>query len=207
MEKNDKVIKETAKGFKWNGLKKKDLVLLFLAGILLAFGTVPKWFTKEESKKDDNLPVTKQIKTESTTNRVGDMEYVEYYEKKLKKILEMTEGVGKAEVVITLNTSKEQVVLKDYPYSEEKLNETDQEGGSRVSSQVHSEEATVLVQTPSGQTSPYVTKEIEAQIEGVVVLAQGGKDAYVVTAIVNACEALFDVPAHKVRVLTMQTNN
>jgi stage III sporulation protein AG len=60
-----------------------------------------------------------------------------------------------------------------------------------------------MITTKAGENVPYVTKEIVAKVEGVVVLAQGGGDGKIATKIVNAVEVLFDVPAHKVQVLQM----
>lgn len=88
--------------------------------------------------------VSNQKQESSTTNSV------EYNEDKLKKILEKVEGVGDVEVMITLKSSKEQVVLKDSPYEQENLNETDEAGGSRISSSLKNDEKTVLVTDGSG---------------------------------------------------------
>ena len=113
------------------------------------------------------------------------------------------EGVGKVEVMLTLENSEEQIVLKDRPNTQENLNETDTSGGSRVSSNSQYEEETVLITTKAGETVPYVTKEIVPRIKGVIVLAQGAGDGKIQTMISNAVSVLFDIPIHKVQVLQM----
>ena len=128
---------------------------------------------------------------------------ISYYEKKLKKILEKMDGVGEVDVMITLKSSKELVVLKDEPYTQESLNEVDNQGGSRTSSSASNDEETVLVNDGNGNSEPFVVKELAAQIEGVVVIAQGGSDGEVALDIVSAVEVLFGIPAHKVKVLEM----
>lgn len=176
------------------------LIILFLAGIFLVVLTIPDLFgsksTTEEKKLDMNV-VSNQTQESSTTNSV------EYNEDKLKKILEKVEGVGDVEVMITLKSSKEQVVLKDSPYEQENLNETDEAGGSRISSSLKNDEKTVLVTNGSGENAPYVTKEMEALVEGVVVIAEGGGNSKVAVGIMEAVEVLFNVPSHKIKVLPM----
>lgn len=176
------------------------LIILFLAGIFLVVLTIPDLFgsksTTEEKKLDMNL-AGNQTQESSTSDPV------EYNEDKLKKILEIVEGVGEVEVMITLKSSKEQVVLKDSPYEQENLNETDEAGGSRISSSLKNDEKTVLVTNGSGQNAPYVTKEMEALVEGVVVIAEGGGNSKVAIGIMEAVEVLFNIPSHKIKVLPM----
>lgn len=190
------------KKFSLKSLSKKDLFLIFLAGILLILITVPDLFIKKEKQQEEKVDNTAKIYA-ATTNDSEEEEYITYYENKLKKLLERMEGVGKVEVVITLKSSAEQVILKDTPYTQESLNETDNEGGSRISSNTQKQDETVLVTTNLGETVPYVLKELEPSVEGVVVLAQGGGDGNIATKIVNAVGVLFNVPAHKVQVLKM----
>jgi len=95
------------------------------------------------------------------------------------------------------------VTLKDSPFSQESSSETDSQGGTRNSSNVQREEETVLMQSGSGGTSPYVVKEIEPDIEGVLVIAQGGEDPKIIQEINSAVQVLFDVPAHKIKVMKM----
>ena len=49
--------------------------------------------------------------------------------------------------------------------------------------------------------SPYVTRETAPEIEGVLVVAQGAGSSSVKTEIYEAVQALFNVPAHKIKVL------
>ncbi|MDD5937016.1 MAG: stage III sporulation protein AG [Clostridiales bacterium] len=192
------------KKFSFKDINKKDLILLFIAGIVLLLLTVPDLIGKLGTKtKKENVQSTPKLYAAATQNS-EDKEYIAYCENKLKKLLEKMEGVGKVEVVVSLKSSKEQVVLKDNPYTQESLSETDNEGGSRISSSTQNQEKTVLVNNKTGETIPYVIKELEPSVEGVVVLAQGGGDGNIATRIVNAVGVLFNVPAHKVQVLEMK---
>ena len=46
-----------------------------------------------------------------------------------------------------------------------------------------------------------MSKEITPQVEGVVVLAQGGDDPVVVQNITEAVQALFGIDTHKIRIM------
>ncbi len=204
MEKGEGKVADEKRKFSIKDIKKEHLILLFLAGVLLVFATVPDLF----SKKKETGQVQESTANTSTTHTYTkqeseEEEYITIYENKLKKLLEKMEGVGKVEVMLTLENSEEQIVLKDRPNTQENLNETDTSGGSRVSSNSQYEEETVLITTKAGETVPYVTKEIVPRIKGVIVLAQGAGDGKIQTMISNAVSVLFDIPIHKVQVLQM----
>lgn len=138
---------------------------------------------------------TKQEATESKETSKEDS--VEQLEQRLKDTLSNVEGVGSVKVMITLKSSKESVVNKDTPYTEEQETSGDDQKKS-----VSRQEETVLVDGENG-SEPYVVKELEPEVEGVVVIAEGGSDAMVQENITEAVTALFGVPAHKVKVLKM----
>lgn len=173
------------------------LLLLLFAGTLLIVLSVSEAFSGE--KKKENKETSKV--TENNTNQNTQEGTLLSYEKRLKEVLSKVAGVGKVEVMITEKESKELVVLKDKPYAQETLNETDTSGGSRSSASTKSEEETVLT---NGNNVPFVTKEVAAQIEGVLVIAEGGANGDIAANITAAVQALFNVPAHKVKVLPME---
>lgn len=188
----------------------KKLALLFCAGLALVLLSVSELFPKEETKDSGlNKDVEKENIQESVTKEIlssgTQEEKTAYYESKLKAILKKVKGIGEVEVMVTLKNSGESVVLKDKPYEQETLNEADSNGGSRISSKVLNEESTVMIKDEKGNTIPYVMKELEAQVEGVLVLAEGAKQATVAADVTAAIEVLFGVPAHKVKVLELGT--
>lgn len=187
------------------GLEK--LVIIFLCGIFLIVLSVPDFFTsnKKTTTQKTNDVTGKTISQNNVTTQSTDdtEEYTNVLETKLKNILKKVGGIGEVEVMITVKSSKELVTLKDKPYTQESLNETDGEGGSRINNSISNEESSVLVTTGEGDSLPYVIKEIEPEIEGVLVIAEGGDDPNIITEIINAVEVLFDVPTHKIKVMKM----
>lgn len=70
-------------------------------------------------------------------------------------------------------------------------------GGSAGSGESGNDRATV----GEGGSGPLLEKEIRPEVSGIVISAQGGGEAAVKAEITAAMEALFDLPAHKIKVL------
>lgn len=180
------------------------LAMIFIAGILLIVLSIPSFFNKDDDKAEDtpgNETTVQQNETNTTS--YDSNTYIKEMENKLESILRKVNGIGEVEVMITLKASKEQVTLKDSPYTQEGLNEEDGEGGNRTNNSISREESTVLVTNENGETVPYIIQELEPEIEGVVVIAEGGDNAMIIKDIMEAAEVLFDVPVHKVKVMKM----
>lgn len=180
------------------------LIMLFMAGvliILLSFPSVFGAFRPSGKNSQDNKTQDLQNDT-NTTSYVGNT-YISEMENKLRAVLKKVSGVGDVEVMITTKGTQEQVPLKDSSSTQESLNEVDGEGGSRTDNSAQREESTVLVTNENGNSVPYILQELEPEIEGVVVIAEGGDNAVVKMDIMEAVEVLFDVPAHKVKVMKM----
>lgn len=182
--------------------KKNQLLIVFLVGVLLLVLVIPVSPSKE--KVGDVSPIEKR-QTEGGTEyleETGAMaKYEEYLEKRVASALEHVEGVGKAEVVITLKSSSQKVVEKDQASDSRTTDETDSSGGTRTEETRSSDRTSVYEETSDGSRMPYVSKELMPEIAGVVVIAQGGDEAVVVQNITEAIQALFGVEAHKIKIM------
>lgn len=184
----------------------KNLVLICIAGIVLIVVSVPDFlsFSKKENKVKQNQVGQELNQTSASLgSEANEMDYVAELENRLKNMLKKVEGIGEVEVMITIESSREKVILKDSPYTQDSSNEADGQGGSRIINELSKEEETVLVQPEEGGAVPYIIKEIEPKIAGVVVIAQGGGNTKVINEINSAIEALFGVPIHKIKVMKM----
>lgn len=184
----------------------KNLVLICIAGIVLIVVSVPDFlsFSKKENKVKQNQVGQELNQTSASLgSEANEMDYVVELENRLKNMLKKVEGIGEVEVMITIESSREKVILKDSPYTQDSSNEADGQGGSRIINELSKEEETVLVQSEEGGAVPYIIKEIEPKIAGVVVIAQGGGNTKVINEINSAIEALFGVPIHKIKVMKM----
>lgn len=166
----------------------KEWTIILAAGALLLLLSVPDLFRKE---KEETVDVgASAIQSEKQTE-----EYAERMERKLEEMLLKIDGVTSAKVMITVNSTMEKVVLQDTVSDTDYLEEQDGEGGIRNTQKTTEEKKTVL----TGEV-PYQTKELTPEVEGVVAVISGA-DGATVLAINEAVQALFDVPAHKVKII------
>lgn len=126
--------------------------------------------------------------------------YEKELEQRVKEILKHVEGVGTVDVMITLQSSGEKIFHVDYDKNRSSSEEKDSSGGAR---KVMTEEITEtsLMSGGAGTQEPVVEKELQPEIAGIVISAQGGGSASVKAEISEAMEALFGLPAHKIKVL------
>lgn len=166
----------------WNSIMngKQNLLVLFLAGILLVVLAMPTE-KKEESLVEESEETQEKDITEGKENQ-----YEQEMEQRLSRILADVEGVGKNEVMITLQSTSEKVIEKDAEKDDALQRET------TVYRKIRDEE------------DPYVKKEITPKIEGVVVIAEGGDEPIIIQNITEAVQALFDVDTHKIKVMKLQ---
>ncbi len=181
------------------------LVILLLVGIFLLVLSFPNMLSQDKSAKGNQADSDGNLQKDNTINNDTSStdEYLLELETRLQKVLSKVEGIGNVEVMITLKSSKELVTLKDSPYTQESMNEVDGEGGSRQSSSIEQQESTVIVDSGNGESMPYIVKEIEPEVAGVLVIAEGGGNVIIKTEIMEAVQVLFNVPAHKIKVIKM----
>ena len=169
----------------------EKIILIAIAGIVLLAANFSEW--KNSSSKTSE----KQEKSIETSQNDA---YVEALENKLVHILENVDGVGKAEVMITLKSSKESVLNKDL--SEEKQTEEERSGETQ---KVKKQEETILSDS-SGNSAPYVIKELEPEISGIVISCEGAGNKVVEASVLEAVQVLFGVSANHIKVLKMEVS-
>ena len=194
--------------FDWKNIKKTDWIVLGLIGAILLVLMLPDGSDVGNStlwmNESGNTVATTTVPAGAGGDKQQDdaEQYIAYLEEELEDVLGKMEGVGKVKVMITLSDYGESVVEKDTVDVTGSVNETDSNGGSRNSFEREIQSETVRVENDSG-TYPYVGKEILPTIEGIVVVAEGGGNATVVSQISRTAMALFPIEAHKIIVVKM----
>ena len=191
----------------FKNIRKDQLLILLLLGILLMVIAVP---TKNTDKSEDT-----GLNNTGTSPGDGfyasgqdDMNlnsYTKDLEQRLAQILSGIDGAGKVDVMITLKSSSEKVLDKDVESDQETTTENDSQGGTRQTGRSNRKESTVY-SGGSTNESPYISKELSPEIEGVVVLADGGGNSIVKENITEAVQALFDIAPHKIKIMKKQTS-
>lgn len=182
------------KDFSLKKIKKDQLLIIFLAGILLLVISLPA------GKKSSRYGEENGIRGSTPKEEYSQDEYLYNLERRLERALSQMAGVGDVTVMITLKSSAEKVVEKDLDTAKEAVTESDSQGGAR-STQNNSHRETTVYADGNTQGEPYVSKEISPQIEGVVVIAGGGGDSVVKQNITEAVQVLFGIDTHKIRIM------
>lgn len=177
-------------------IPKNQLLIGGLAGILLLVIAIPV----EKKAVPSEEPEQEWEAGQPSEEDAGD--YAKRMELKLRKILGSIEGVGKVEVMITLKDDGQQLVEKDRGRSSQDTQE--QDGAmTRQDIQQQSQEETVYSDGDGNSGTPFVAKEIVPEVEGVLVVAEGGGNPQVAKNISDAVLALFPVEVHKIKVVKM----
>ena len=159
---------------------KTDYIVFLLVGVLLMLIAIP---TGEETKKKPEKETETQL---SGTDEVRYEEtYREQLERQLEKLLSRMDGVGKCEVMITLEDDGQTYVDKNVTTDADRR-----------------QEETVVYDTGDKKV-PYVILKKKPKVAGVVVVTEGGSNAKVVTNISNSVMSLFQLETHKITVVKM----
>lgn len=179
---------------KFRHMKKDQILILLLTGILLLVIAVP-------AEPSDKSEISVGQAVPETEYAQPDMK--ERLEQQLQALLEQVDGVGEARVMITLQSDGKKIVEKDLEQSHSQ-DEGNGEGQVSSSQSAQSSEATVYQKDSQGNEIPYVTEQKTPEIAGVLVIARGGGNASVQQEITEAVMALFGVEAHKIKVMRMK---
>lgn len=175
-----------------NTKARMNLFTAFLVGVLLLLMN-QFFFNKPEAEIDVIPQIEEQIE-----QRESNIE--KEIEKRLESVFSNMNGVGQVKVMVTMKNTKASVLAK-----EERKEYEITEDGEKKRTQTQKEENTVVMSEDNrGTRTPVVVQETMPEIEGIVIVAEGGDDAVVVQMLSEASQALFNVPAHKVAVLKMK---
>ncbi|OON92789.1 MAG: hypothetical protein ATN33_06625 [Epulopiscium sp. Nele67-Bin001] len=150
-----------------------------------------------------SLPVfnDKEEETEEVFSRSVSNDYEAELENRLEDILGSIAGVGAVRVMVTLQSSSEEILAQDTNMSKSSTNEADSAGGSRT---VLEEDVISSIIITSGNM-PYIIRTDMPTVKGVVVVAEGGDNVYIKNTIIESVSSLLDIAVHKVSVLKMES--
>lgn len=157
------------------------LVVLGLLGILLIFGSE---FIKSPVKEDAQ---------QSQTGTQSD--YCDALEQKLQGVLSKTDGAGRVEVMITLQSSEEKIYATD--------EKTNYKSSDSVTERTYDEQ--YVLSDGSSEDGGIVLKTNAPEIKGVIVVCDGGDNSAVANQITNAVCASLGIKSNCVSVLKMKS--
>lgn len=164
---------------KMKKIKKEQWVVVFLAGVLILVILIPTGSNKEQTTQ------TEETSKETETDTLSDSEYINQLEKKTEAFIEKMDGVGTAEVMITVKDNGNAVVDKD------------------ITNSKSGDDSSYSEQTIFGNDGedPYVVSNEVPSVDGVVIICDGGDEPIVQENLIDAIEALFSIESHKIKIV------
>lgn len=182
---------------KIKGFQKDQWLIVILIGVLLFIIVLP---TGKKEKNKEEYVAEKEAETAATEE--AGRAYEGWLEERLEEALGQMEGVGRIKVMVTLADSGEQILEKD-----ERENRTETKEGSGDSERTGLEielEYTTIFAEENGVKKPYIVRQKNPKVEGVVVIAEGGGNSVIAQNISKAVGALFGLETHKIMVMKME---
>ena len=157
-------------------LQYKYVLVVILAGVVLLL--LPPLWEKEGAGEEEETQAPQEVNTEDSAAAL---------ERRLEEALSQIQGVGEADVILTLKSGPQKILAQD---SETSISERGTEAS--VSS--------VLISRGSGEENAIVVQQLSPQYQGALVICSGGDDPEVRLRLVEAVSALTGLGADKISV-------
>lgn len=178
------------------------LVIIFLWLAVSNFTGDNIGFTKGSESSVPNG--AQEVSTdEDTTTSKELLDYEAQVKEELKEILSKMDGVGEVDVTIYFESSEIKVPATNSTTQTSETQEEDTNGGQRVNKQ-ETEGTTVVMQSDSSNSEPFIIKTYKPQITGVFIVAEGAKSNKVIYDIQTAVSSLYNLSLDKVNVYPMK---
>lgn len=164
-------------------LDKKIVILMLvgLSGIILL--TVTELLPSGEEKSEETV----------NSEQSSYQSYAQNIETRLEELISSIHGAGKTRVMVTLDSSDENVYATERKRTDNKDNST-------------YEDNVVIIETESGENG-VLLKITEPKIRGVAVVCAGGDSPVVRQSIIDTVTAVLDISSARVNIATMKTDN
>ncbi len=172
----------------------ENLVILIIIIIITVVAINYIW--NGDKKEEKNTTETKKlaVSSEKEGNTNNDLE------KRLENILSKIDGVGEVKVLITYSETSKLIPLYDEDSTQTTTEETDSNGGKRVTNENSSKKDVIYGENVEGGKNPITQSVVNAKIEGAIIAAEGAKNADVKANVIQAVEAVTGLATHKIQV-------
>lgn len=174
--------------------------LMVVLAVGVGFILVADFYKDLDTGGLNNQPKQTLDAADSSGSESNKPEYITELEGRLTEILGRIQDAGKVSVMITLKTGSEIIPAMNESISDKTTNEKDTSGGLRTINEKSTAGDVVVVSEQGGASKPLVLKEINPEINGVIIVAEGAKDPKVKMKLAEAVQTVLDVPAYRVSV-------
>ena len=171
---------------------------IFILAIAIIIGLFGNWFQpKEDTQAVNGNHDPSETAPVLTQEDDSDQEY------RLKQVLSTIKGAGKVEVMISYKSGTELIPAMNTVESNTETEEKDSNGGIRRVNQADSNSQPVSMTTSEG-TKPLITREIQPEVLGVIVVAEGAEDIRVQMELQKAVQTVLGIHSNQVDIFVMR---
>ena len=179
-------------------LSSKEMVIIaILAGIILIIASTSMF---SSNKTDNKTPSETEVinkNTDAGSEEISKLVNI----KEIESIISKIDGAGKISVMITYESGIEKVPGTDNSTSESSTVEKDAQGGNREIADTKEDSKVVYEDGDASSKKVFVSKEIQPEIKGVLIVSSGAGDAQISSSITQSAKVLFNLPMHKIQVV------
>ena len=170
--------------------KDKRILVLFIISIVAVFLMI----FSECSPSKETVNTKKEFDIDS---------YVKQTQEKITKIVQMIDGAGKCEVMITPERTIEYVYFQEETLKTD-THEEDSLNSSKQTIKTETQTAAAFIDSNSKGKEALVTTTIMPKIAGVVVICEGGGNSVVQERVINAVATALNIEQSRVYVTKKQ---
>lgn len=167
--------------------KNIKLVYVFLIFLILLIVTTTFFDSSDNSTEEVELLIT---------NIDTITEYKQNLEEDILNILSSMQGVGKVNVMITLENGVENIYVTEESFS----TDISKDNNIISSERRNGETSTLIVEDANGRRQALLKMTIEPKVRGVFVVCDGGDNILIVSRITEAIKALLNISSTKIYV-------
>jgi stage III sporulation protein AG len=156
----------------------RNFIVIGCLGVMLML--LSNYF-KASTDVKEALPVL----SAETQKEDKDMNEEQQLEQRLQTMLEQLPGVGRVNVMIVFDASKQLVVQQNVENNQQLTEEQDRNGATRQIREQSKQSQTVMQQS-SGNQQPLVVQTIQPKVRGVLIIAEGAESPAIKQMILEA---------------------
>lgn len=178
----------------------RNMLIVVLFGVLLIL--IADIISGLSDKKDVADKGTIEVNTTAGIP-VTSTAYEEKIKKDLTDTLSMIAGVGNVNVMIYFEGGSESVPAVNVNNSSTRTDEKDNQGGTRITTE-ENKNTNVVIVDKNNSSEPFIIRQVNPEIGGVMVVAEGASNPEMKEKIHNAVRTVLNIPANKVTVMPMK---
>ena len=169
--------------------KRKIVIILGILGILLIF--ISNYVhTDDAETKSELTEVLEPLSVE---------EYRRQLEDELKRIISAIDGVGNTEILVTMESTIEDIYVLEKNTNEKNVNKNE-ESSVDSESEYKEENSYVVIKKKDGSEQTVLQKQVMPKIRGVLVVCDGGDNPVVRENVTKAVSSVLNISTGKVYV-------